>query len=309
MRCGFLWAGLWLVPNGSLHSASIVLPPVADTSLSEFSPNNNSGGNPFVIAGTSGMNSGGTKNRGLYRFDLSLVPPGSKIKSAALKLEVTSTPSNGGEMSTFTLHRMEKNWGEGIQNSSATPSPGLGLPAMTNEATWNSPFAFTTNLWTGPGASNDFVATISSSAAVFGLSDFPEFVSTPEMVSDVQLWLDNASLNFGWLLKTMDEDLFFSARRFGSREFAAGDPNSPPYLAIEFIPPPNLAAVGTTGGQFHFSFFAEAGQGYTVQFKTNLMMTDSWSVLTNVAAPVAATNVMVSDSIAGEARFYRVVAP
>lgn len=289
------------------NSATIKLQPIADTSLAEVSPDNNLGGTAFVNAGTAGVNASGARNRGLFQFDFGSIPANSRITSASLQLEVVFQPGNP-ESSSFALHRMLRSWGEGSQDSTANPSPGIGIAAITNEATWNAPFAFI-NTWSSPGADGNFNSTVSSRASVFGLADFPLFPSTTEMISDAQMWLDNPAMNFGWMLKTESEEIFYTARRFGSREFTAGDVNSPPYLEIEFVPPLSIRDPHVNGGQFLFAFSAAAGQGYVVEFKNALATTNSWQTLTNVSAPVASTDILVSDVISTNARFYRVIAP
>ena len=296
--------------GASIHPAiaeSILLQPVADTTLVEITPDNNMGGTSFVNAGRAGQS--GLRNRGLFKFDFSSIPLNSKIKSASVTLEVTQEPNAGGESSSFTLHRLLKNWGEGDKDSTFSDSPGFGLSATDNEATWNSPFAFTTNTWSFPGASNDFTTVISSSATVYGVADFPRFDSTAQMIADVQTWLDNPELNFGWLLKSESESTLRTARRFGSREFAAGDVFSPPYIEVEFVSSPVLSNPQITNGQFNFSFFSEPNQNYVVEFKNALASTNSWLTLTNINAFESPTNILIVDTISTNARFYRVVAP
>ena len=290
-----------------VKAATVVLQPVADTTLIETAPNNNMGGTGFVNAGTAG--SSGGRNRGLFKFDLSSIPRNSKITSATLHLGVIQSPDTGAQSSLFTLRRMLRNWGEGNKDSTQAPSPGLGLPAEINEATWNSPFALTTNSWSAPGAANDFISSASSSAPVDPLSAFPIFNSTTQMVSDAQLWTVNPSTNFGWLLKTESENIARTARRFGSREFAGIDTNSPPFVEITFVPPPVLNSLTVTNGQFRFSFFAETNQTYLVQFRTSLATTNIWQTFTNIPAQSVATNLSISDSISTNVRFYRVAAP
>lgn len=299
---------LALCSGGFFQSAIAVtlrIQPSADTTLIEIAPDNNMGGTQFVNAGTAGANGG--KNRGLYKFDFASIPAGSKIRSALVTLEATGVPDGGGESSTFTMHRVLQPWGEGDKDTTFLGGPGLGLPASTNEATWNARLAFTTN-WTSPGASNDFSTEISSSATVYGVEIFPEFASTPQMISDVRTWVDNPDLNFGWLLKTEAESTARTARRFGSREFVGIDTNSPPYVEVEFVAPPIVSGTQVTNGQLGFSFLTESNQAYVVEFK-NALSTNSWLALTNIgASPVPAT-IFVSDPISTNARFYRIVAP
>jgi len=299
-----LFAGALIRP---LDAATILLQPVADTTLVEIAPDNNMGATLFVNAGTAG--SAGLRNRGLFKFDFTAIPAHSKIVSAAITLEVTKAPDSGGQSSSFALHRVLHAWGEGDKDSTEKPSPGFGLPATVGEATWNARFAFTTNAWGFPGASNDYAPAVSSSTSVFGEADFPLFASTPQLVGDVQTWVNNPGLNFGWLLKSESESIQKTARRFGSREFAGADPNSPPHVVVEFVLPPALFNVGVTNGRVQFSFLAESNQTYVAEFKNALTPAGSWLLLTNINAPIASTNISVSDAVSTNTRFYRVVLP
>lgn len=300
----------WLMFYSSLaagYAETIILQPVADTTLIEYSPDNNHGGTDFFNAGTTGGIANGARNRGLIRFDFSSIPAHLKIKSVSMTLEVTRAPAGAGG-APFALHRMLKNWGEGNKDSTDEISRGLGIPATTNEATWNSPFAFSTNNWSVAGAGGDF-DTLPSSQSVAYPDLFSVFASTPRMVADVETWISNPASNFGWLLKTDDENVFSTARSFGSREFAGIDTNSPPFIEIKFVTAPVISQIQAQNGQFTFSFLAEAEQAYVVESKTALGTTNAWETLTNISAPPSATNIVVSDSISAIAKFYRVTAP
>ena len=151
---------------------------------------------------------------------------------------------------------------------------------------------------------SDFIAAASSEATVYSLDDSPyTFASTPALVADVQGWINTEAENFGWILVCQAEKANFTARRFGSRE----DPIRPPLLRVEFVPPPRIKKVSVTGHTFELQFTAQAGQMYSVEFLDAL--TDSWSTLTNVPAPPAATDITVADSISGSHRFYRLRLP
>ena len=58
---------------------------------------------------------------------------------------------------------------------------------------------------------------------------------SPEMVADVQQWLDTPSTNHGWLLRG-DEIGSFTAKRFDTREHP--DPTLRPALRIVYTPAP-----------------------------------------------------------------------
>jgi len=78
--CGALGVPLAGSLTFPLRADLAVLVPVADTTLIEEAPINNSGGVPFVNAGTT---QNFTRNRGLFRFDLrSGIPAGASVTSA-----------------------------------------------------------------------------------------------------------------------------------------------------------------------------------------------------------------------------------
>jgi len=296
-------AGVFLYGSGRADTVALVA--VADTTLIEAAPNNNMGGAMIVNAGTT---QNFTRNRGLFRFDVAAqVPPGSRITRVDFVVEVTGEPKDGFTASSFGVHRVLKDWGEGDKSSPDPLHPGLGAPATTGEATWNSRFAFTTNLWTVPGgaATNDYVAQSSAVTFVYGIGDSPyTFVTTPELVADVQVWLDNPVTNFGWMLVGEIETNNFAARRFGSHE----DTGHAPYILVEYDPP-QIDSVIMVDGQFSFSFVVQANQPYTVEFSDSLVVLTNWSTLTNVAAQSFPTNAVISDSGTNLQRYYRLRLP
>ena len=84
-------AAICVCPRASADS--ITLFPVADTTLISTVPDNNNGGQPFFNAG---ITQNGTTNHGVLRFDLAgQIPPGAKILSADLVVEVTRQPKDG----------------------------------------------------------------------------------------------------------------------------------------------------------------------------------------------------------------------
>ena len=119
-----------------VRADTVSLNPSGDTSLLEYFPENNFGGQLYFNAGTT---QNGPRNRGLLRFDLaSLLPAGAIINTVSLTLEVVGQPVDGDASSTFELHRMLRDWGEGT--GSGNP-PSLGRPAIEGEANWTHRFA------------------------------------------------------------------------------------------------------------------------------------------------------------------------
>jgi hypothetical protein len=282
---------------------TVVLTPVADTTLIEAVPNNNLGGQLFANAGTT---QNFTKNRACFRFDLSgNVPQSATITSAKVVFEVTKQPVDGYTPAPFGLHRVLRAWGEGDKTAAEGASPGLGAPATTNEATWIHRFAFTTNTWASPGGAPtiDFAELPSATVYVYGVGDSPyAFGPTAEMVGDVQYWLGHPESNFGWMLICQTESENFTARRFGSRENAT----KAPLLTIEFTLPPRIERVQHVDNQIQLVFTAQADRTNAVEFGA-VLRSGSWSTLTNFPPAAIATNRVAIDPVSQTQRFYRVV--
>ncbi len=282
--------------------AVILLTPAADTTLIQTTPDNNMGGQPFFNAGTT---QNLTKNRGLFRFDLAgQIPARARIKSVTVLLAVTRQPSDGFAPSTFGLHRVLQPWGEGDKTQADPRSPGLGVAATSNEATWNHRFALTTNTWTLPGGTGeaDYAAAPSAMQVIYDMGNSPYlFGPTPQLQADVQSWLDNPQTNFGWMLVSQAESEPFTARRFGSRE----DVDNAPFLEVEFTPPPQIERAEIKGIQFLLQFTAQAGEAYVIEVRDSLVA-GTWQNLTQIAAPQEVSTITVSNATSGPQRFYRI---
>lgn len=286
-----------LVSAATIEAEVVTLSPVADTTLFQTAPTNNLGAVTTLIAGATANRS---TNRALIKFDLAAnVPSDAIIRSVTLTLVVVTANPFGAVDSTFDLHRVLQDWGEGNK------SPQQGAPATADEATWLARFHPVT-LWATPGgaAGTDYTATVSAAKFISGTNRYT-FDSTPGMIADVQLWLTNLVRNFGWILISQAEGTPQTSRRFGSRE----NSTNAPALVVEYTVPPRMdLQPQITGGQFQFSFTAQAGESYTLEFRDSLS-SGSWLTLTNIAAPLVTTNVIVSDPLSGVSRFYRVATP
>lgn len=281
--------------------ADVELMPVADTTLVEAAPDNNLGGLSFCNAGTAGDNGG--RNRALFRFDLqSAVPAGARITSVQVALEVTGVPSGGGVPSVFRLHRVLQAWGEGVQAPSS--APGLGLPAVAGETTWNHRFALTTNTWTLPGgaAGLDYATTASAEAAVYGVDGSPYlFGSSTALVADVQGWVDHPESNAGWMLLSATEEVPKTARRFGARE----DSVAAARLVVSFEPPLRLESIVVTNRAPQIRFRVDAG--WQCRVDRSEVLPAVWTLHTNLPTAGQSGEVVVVDEPGGRSRFYRVV--
>jgi hypothetical protein len=182
-----------------------------------------------IFAGRTGVFSGGTRRRGLIRFDIAgNVPAGSTITGVALTLSIIGAPI-GNPPQTCSLHRALADWGEG---TSFFPG-GQGAPATAGDATWLHTF-FSTSFWGTAGG--DFSPAASASVSV-GTAGTATWGTTAGMVADVQEWLDNPGANFGWLILG-NEAVQQTARRFGSHEAQAA---LQPSLIVGYTPPPPCA--------------------------------------------------------------------
>jgi len=285
-------------------AASFVFVPSADTSLIEIAPNNNNGAQAWLLAGK--IQNDVYRNRALIKFDFTSLPTNAIVLSVALNLEVTRVPDEPPADSTFGLRRMLRPWGEG--NKFADPGafppepPGQGRPATAGEATWLYAF-YPTNAWAIPGGAEglDYSGIESSFQFIGGLGTY-RFESTPELVGDVQHWVNDSASNFGWVLLSNDEITILTARRFASRE----NLDAPPHLEVDCFVPPSIESAARVGNEFALTFRAWQGQSYAVEFCEDLTA-GPWQTLTNLGLVTATIQYTVSDTTAEPRRFYRIV--
>ncbi len=205
-----------------VEADTITLEASNDTTLNAGKPDNNLGGSTTLIVGTTAV---GVSNRALVRFDVAAAVPAKAVIASVRVSLVDVSHSRIFKPSHFEFHRVMVNWGEGKK------SGPLGGVAAEGEATWRQRFS-TNRPWAAPGGSpgNDYAAQPSVSLAMEGgLTN--TWGTTPQLVADVQNWLDNPMANFGWLILSDREGSSGTSRRFASRE-ASG--REGPRLEIEF---------------------------------------------------------------------------
>src|SRR6266536_6199935 len=204
-----------------LASAAIIsINPSKDTTLYEYvlaDGDLSNGIGDYFFTGKTAL---GLIRRGVLAFNVAgSIPPGSTITSVTLSMHVSRVPDNTARI--VELHRLLADWGEGT--SDANGQEGQGAPATTNDATWRHRF-YNTMFWTTQGG--DFSDTVSASESVGAIGSYTW--SSAQMVADAQSWLDNPTINFGWLVRG-DESGNATAKRFDTRESA-----SPPVLTIQY---------------------------------------------------------------------------
>jgi hypothetical protein len=209
------------------HAALVTLSAIKDNTLYQNASGSlsNGAGEAFFVGRTNQANN--PLRRALLAFDIySQLPAGVTITSAKLELWCSLTISGG---QNIELHTVLKDWGESTSNANGNEGQGAG--AANGDATWIHTFR-PGSLWTSAGG--DFTPAASAVTSV-SVSDEVYSWSSPQMVADVQNWLNNPSTDFGWLMRG-NEAVAASAKRFNSRESI--DPTMRPRLIIEYTPEP-----------------------------------------------------------------------
>ncbi len=211
-----LWVGMAVISLsvfvGPVSGGEVALSADQDNTIYEDFVTGSSGSGAFLFSGETSV---GSARRALLRFDLSEIPAGSTIAGASLDLWCNMSPA-GTTSGDFNLHRLTADWGEA--GSDAGFPGGDGDDADVGDATWIDRFFAQGMPWGTPGG--DFDASSSAFAFVGGcIPNAPLNVtfSSPEMVADIQAWMDDPSSNHGWIL-IGDEAVPQSARRFISRD-------------------------------------------------------------------------------------------
>jgi len=159
--------------------------------------------------GRVGSNGGGTIRRGIIRFPVSSIPPGSTITSVTVNLYMSK--GQGGSQN-ISFKRCLSDWGEGVSFAFG----GAGAFPETNDVTWTKRF-YPSVGWTTPGG--DFAATASAVKSV-GNPGWYAFGPSAGLTADVQSWVNGTQANFGWVI-TGNEVTLQSAKRFESHETTA----------------------------------------------------------------------------------------
>ncbi|MCZ6837590.1 MAG: DNRLRE domain-containing protein [Planctomycetota bacterium] len=212
------------------YAQTVSLSPIKDNTLFSTGTTSNGAG-PQFFSGRTGAFRGFIKQRAVLEFDIAgALPVGATITSVSLTLHLERAGNHVDEL--HTLHRLFAEWGEGTSASGG----GQGGPATPDDATWLHTY-FPGQFWANEGG--DFESTPSADQMVPPQDIIPIPVtwgSTPEMIADVQHWLDQPDENHGWLLLGNEIDAN-TARKFSSRENFEAD--QWPTLTIEYeLAPP-----------------------------------------------------------------------
>lgn len=226
---GAVALGCCVVPAAAGNDV-VTVGAMKDTTLYEFPTGDlGNGQGSYMFAGRTGQAEFSIR-RALLAFDIaSMVPAGSTITGATLRLHMSKTPTGG---SMQFLHRTLANWGEGASNDGGEEGNGAG--AQLGDATWLHTF-YTDSFWANEGG--DFSALPSAGTLVGGVGFYTW--SSAGLISDVQGWLDNPSSNFGWTILG-DESQTRTTKRYDTSQNSITSRR--PTLTITFIPSPGTLA-------------------------------------------------------------------
>ena len=214
-------------------AASLSLFPAADATLYEDATGRvANGAGEFLFAGRTNLATNPNR-RSLLRFDLSGLPPGAVVTSASLRLHMVAVVTSEA---LVNLHRVTSGWTAGP--SDPIGNEAAGVPASAGDATWLHA-SFSSILWTASGG--DAVTSPSASVLIGTISVYHIWAGSG-VLSDVQTWAANPSVNFGWMLRT-DETVPFTAKRFESGNSL--NVALRPLLTLEYsiVPEPAAAAL------------------------------------------------------------------
>ena len=213
--------------------------------------------------------------------------------------------------STVNLHRLVSSWGEGTTQQQTPPNDsfggmGQGAPASDGDVTWIARYwGPSPILWDSPGG--DFLGDASASAVIGAQIDVPyAWASTPELVADVQQWLDDPTSNFGWVLVNEDEQSASTFRVFYSRQTATSGLR--PVLTVSYVPEPptRLAALAMVAPLHVLRRRRRTSSNVGAERTTRFALTVPWSSrrppeieVGNSSGCVPALNLRVSELTAG----------
>lgn len=201
---------------------TVTLEPARDGTLYAEDGTLANGAGSYFFTGRTQQQNGGSERRAVLAFDLSTIPAGSTVTSVDLQLTMSKTTSG---QQTVEIRRLLESWGEGT--SVAPGQQGGGGPATAGDATWVYR-TYPDVQWSTPGGT--FSQSASASLAVSSPAIYT-FESTPQLVADVQAWVDDPGQNFGWALVEPDPPVG-GAKRFNTRENA--DAGTRPMLTVTY---------------------------------------------------------------------------
>jgi hypothetical protein len=216
-----------------LPAETITLSAIQDNTIYDDTTALSNGAGEFIHTGRTRE---GRVRRGLIAFDIAgNLPANAIITDVRLALNLSQANDVTIE-ETSSLFRLLNSWGEGTSN--AAGGEGSGAPATDGDATWVNRFHPDTP-WDALGG--DFVPAPSATIDVSGLGLY--FWEADGMIADVQDWLGDPDNNFGWIIRTGDEQENGAGKRFDSRTHPETAFRPSLRVDYEIIPEPSTAAL------------------------------------------------------------------
>jgi hypothetical protein len=213
---------------GTVSAETVTLTPSIDNTIYETAHNLSNGLGESIFAGNNVV---WQPRRALLAFPIDTIPAGAQITSVQLELQLTKAARDTPD--EISLHRLTQQWGEGLSDAGSGgigAGEGDGIVAEAGDATWSHAF-YDTEEWTTLGGS--FVAQASATTTVGSAPASHTWGSTPQMVADVQGWVDDPSSNAGWIL-VGNEIPGRTARVFSSKDHPTE--SQWPRLTVEYAP-------------------------------------------------------------------------
>jgi len=228
----------------TLRADTITITPYIDNTIYTTAHNLSNGVGESLFAGTNAV---WQPRRALLAFSLHDIPPGSQITSVQLELHLTKSGRTTAD--EVTLHRLTQLWGEALSDAGTGGlggGEGDGILADPGDATWSHAF-YPWEEWTTLGGA--FIASASAGTMIGSVPANYTWGSTPQMVADVQGWLDDLQSNAGWIL-IGNESPNRTARVFSSKDHPTE--SEWPSLTVEYIPqvPLRVESMGSVKAKF-----------------------------------------------------------
>jgi hypothetical protein len=206
MKRKYLPLVLMLLTEITYSQSTVTLTADRDNTIYSESGTVSNGAGQHLFAGVTAQS---TIRRALLHFDLSSIPAGAVINSATLTLHVNKQAASSQGV---TLSRVDHDWGEGT--SDAEQNEGAGTAASAGDVTWANSL-YPASSWANPGG--DFgTITVTIPTASPGINN----ITGEAIKADVESFINNPSINFGWIIKSSNETGSANALRFSSRENA-----------------------------------------------------------------------------------------
>jgi hypothetical protein len=204
------------------RAETVTLSAVQDATLDQSIGRDDSAAvGPMMFVGAVERAPGGAGllavRRAAIAFDVAgSLPAGARIDEVELSLYCAEVAEETGF--EVTLHRLDADWSEGARNR----DNGQTMP------------------------SHPFVPAASATTTV-GTTGSYTWGSSPEMVADVQAWIDSAAPDHGWLLRSVETDVA-ATKGFATRENDLAERR--PRLVVTYTPAEELDVSATPNERF-----------------------------------------------------------